>query len=86
MILSEIKKHIDSDMLTLLGEFKVELIGNSVIAAQNFTKIITYSVEQIVFKIKGNEVIVVGENLKIAELGPHDVMVHGKIKNISFSR
>lgn len=86
MILSEIKKHLDADMLTLLGEFKLQLIGNSALMVQNFIKIITYTSEQVVFKIKNNEVTVSGENFKLAEMGSKDVTIIGKIKNISFSR
>ncbi len=82
MILEELTKHIDADFSTLLGEFKLTLIGLRAITAQNFIKILSYTANKVVFKIKNDEVIVEGENFKIAEMGVKDVILTGKIYKI----
>lgn len=82
MILEELTKHIDADFSTLLGEFKLTLIGLRAITVQNFIKILSYTANKVVFKIKNDEVIVEGENFKIAEMGVKDVILTGKINKI----
>lgn len=82
MILEELTKHIDADFSTLLGEFKLTLIGLRAITVQNFIKILSYTANKVVFKIKNDEVVVEGENFKIAEMGAKDVILTGKIYKI----
>ena len=82
MILEELTKHIDADFSTLLGEFKLTLIGLRAITVQNFIKILSYTANKVVFKIKNDEVIVEGENFKIVEMGVKDVILTGKIYKI----
>ena len=36
MVLSELKNYIDKDMLTLLGEFKFQMIGDYALIVDNF--------------------------------------------------
>ena len=86
MVLSELKNYIDKDMLTLLGEYKFQMMGDYALIVDNFIKISSYSPEQIVFKVKNNELTISGENFKIAELESKYVVVLGKFKNISFVR
>lgn len=82
MILEELTKHIDADFSTLLGEFKLTLIGLRAITVQNFIKILSYTVNKVVFKIKNDEIVVEGENFKIAEMGVKDVILTGEIYKI----
>lgn len=82
MILKELLNHVDCDLSTLLGEFKIELIGTRAISAQNFIKILNYSNEKIVLKIKNNEVNIEGKDFRIAEMGAKDIVVVGKINKI----
>ena len=85
MVLSELKKYIDKDMLTLLGEFKFQLIGNYALIIENFNKINSYLPEKIVLKVQNNEVVIEGENFKIVELESKYVVVLGKFKNIVYN-
>ncbi len=86
MLLNEIKKHVDEDMLTLFNEFKLNLIGTKVVCVQNFIKILNFSNEKIVFKIKNNEVIIEGKDFNIAEMGTKDVVITGNINKIYTSK
>ncbi len=86
MVFKELKNYVDNDMKTLLGDFKLYLLDNSAIMAQNFNKIISYSQEQIVLKLKNNELTIIGNNFKIVEMGGGYVVVKGEFKNLSFLR
>ena len=84
MFLQEIKNNIDADFLSLVGEFKLNLIGNYIFSAENYIKIVTYSNENIVFKLKNTEVLVTGKNFKIVEMGLKYTVVKGEICNIEY--
>ena len=86
MFLQEIKGDVDADFLSLIGEFKLNLIGNYVFSAENFIKIISYTNQNIVFKIKNNEVMLCGENFKIIELGSKYAVVKGEICKVEYKR
>ena len=84
MMLYELTKYVDTDIKFLLGEFSLSLIGNRAIAVKNFEKILNYTNSNVLFSAKNKEVVIVGENFTIAEMGAHDAIITGKIHNIEF--
>lgn len=83
MIVKELSKYLDQDVATLVGELKLTMIGTRAIFVQNFVKLLSYTNERLVFKIKKDIITVLGENFKIVEMGKHEIVVTGNIFQIA---
>ena len=77
---------MDADVSTLVGEFKLTLIGTRALFIQNYIKILNYSSNKIVFKIKNDILTVVGENFEIKEMGKQEIIVVGTVFSILSER
>ena len=86
MILKELLKYLDADVSTLVGEFKLTMIGTRALFVQNYVKILNYSNSKIVFKIKNDIVTITGENFNIKEMGKHEIVLVGKVFTILSER
>jgi len=79
MFLDELSRITDLPLSETLKEYKVVNIAGKAIHVQNYVKLLHYSKEKIVLKIKKNELEIIGDALKIVELGPTDILCKGKI-------
>lgn len=86
MLIKEISGLINSDVKTLMGQVKVVMLGNNVVCIQNFIKLLNYSNNEAIFRVKNNELIVGGVNLKIVELGTKEVVLQGKVNKIYYKK
>ncbi len=86
MFIKELLKYMDADVSTLVGEFKLTLIGTRALFIQNYIKILNYSSNKIVFKIKNDILTVVGENFEIKEMGKQEIIVVGTVFSILSER
>lgn len=78
-------------MFSFLKEFDVsnEVVGfrymcfnNEKIYLEGFKSLLSLNSEQIILKLKENELSVCGEDLKIQELGSNSIYITGKIKGV----
>ncbi len=86
MVFKEIANLVNNDVKTLLGQVKVTMLSSCVVCVQNFVKLLTFSNQEVCFKIKNNQLLVEGENLVIKELGVKEVVISGNINKIYFSK
>ena len=84
MLIKEISELVNSDVKVLLGQVKVTMLGAQVVCIQNFIKLVSYSPNEVVFKVKNNEFVVAGVELDIAELGTKEVVIKGKINRMYY--
>jgi len=61
------------------NDFKVVQIGRSVIYISNYKKIIDYSDNKIVLKIKGNTLEIEGCSLQISQMNKNEIIIKGVI-------
>ena len=86
MFIKELLKYVDADVSTLLGEFKLTLIGTRALFVQNYIKILNYSNDKIIFKVKNDIITILGENFKIKEMGKNEIVVVGNVFKILSER
>lgn len=86
MLIKEISELINSDIKTLMGQVKIVMLGSNVVCIQNFIKLLNYSNTEARFRVKNNELIVSGINLKIAELGSKEIILQGKINKLYYKK
>lgn len=80
--INEFAKFIDLPFEEVLSDYKYLNVGGKLVCVQNYTKIISYSTEKIVLKVKRSILNIEGENLTIKELEKNNLIVSGKISNI----
>jgi len=68
---------------TVLNSFKVIMLSNKSVYIEGSIKITSYSTKEINLKVKGGYLLITGENLNVKEYCKEDLMICGKIKNIS---
>lgn len=86
MFLDELSKITGLPISETFHDYKIINIGGKVIYVQNYIKLLTYNQEQIVLKIKNNELVIDGKDLKIAELGEKNILVKGHINKSYLSK
>lgn len=79
MFLDELSKITGLPISETFKDYKIINVGGKVIYIQNYLKLLTYNQEEIVLKIKNNELIIEGKDLKIAELGEKNILIKGQI-------
>ena len=82
------KGYIDEfgdDIVKDAGTLKVVWNGDS-IWITNFIKIIKYGNEDIVLKIKDNNLIIMGESIKIMLMDKNEIVLKGKFDSISLEK
>lgn len=65
----------------VLNDFKIIQIGSRVIYVSNYIKIIDYSVEKVVLKIKNNTFEINGSDLFISQINKKEIVIKGNISS-----
>lgn len=86
MILKEISNLINVDVKVLLGQHKITIIGTEFISVQNYLKLLQYSKEKVVLRVKNNELNIEGVNLNILELGNKELAIAGAVNKIYLAK
>ncbi len=86
MFLDEISKLTGLPINETFSEYKLINIGGKVLYVQNYLKLLVYNKNQIVLKIKSNEINVEGESLKILELESNSILIKGNIFKVYLSK
>lgn len=81
----EFAKFVDLPISEIVSKYKYINIGGELVCVQNYTKIISYSVEKVVLKAKRTILNIEGENLLIRELEKNNIVIVGKITSVSIS-
>ena len=66
----------------VFADFKIIFLGGKVIEVLNYIKILTYSKDLIILKVKNNEVAIEGKDLQIKEMCKKDIIVVGLISKV----
>lgn len=61
-------------------------VDGKAIVVSNYIKIITYRENRCVLKLKDDELIIDGVDMKIKELNKHDICLVGKIVRVYFAK
>lgn len=64
-------------------DFKIIQLGSKSIYVSNYIKIIDYSTEKLVLKVKNNTLEIVGSNLFISQIDKSEIVVKGNINSSS---
>ena len=67
----------------IIKEYKIIQLGNRIIYISNFIKIIDYSDERLVLKVKNGLLEIKANNLKIQHLNKGEIVLKGKIYSYS---
>lgn len=78
-----ISEIVNNNDLMLANEFRFTYCAKTLWVA-NYIKIITFTPEKIVLKIKGDLFMVEGEKLKISTMEKHSIIVNGNITLLYF--
>lgn len=62
------------------------VIGGVVANVNNYTKILLYSSDKILLKIRNNELNIDGTDLMIKQMTKNDITIMGRISNIYYSK
>lgn len=68
-----------------LSDFRVMWCGNT-IWVTNYIKLLTYTDEHVVLKIKGNLLNITGVGMKVICLEPRELTIRGKINSVSLEK
>lgn len=64
-------------------DFKVIQLGTKSIYVSNYIKIIDYSTEKLVLKVKNNSLEIIGTDLFISQINKSEIVVKGNINSFS---
>ena len=67
----------------VINDYKIIQLGSKVIYVSNFIKIVDYSSERIVLKVKNNLIEIKGIDLKIKQLNKSEILLKGSIHSCS---
>lgn len=67
----------------IIKEYKIIQLGSRIIYISNFIKIIDYSDERLVLKVKNGLLEIKANNLKIQQLNKGEIVLKGKIYSYS---
>lgn len=70
------------DMSITSNEYRYYNIGGKAVYIENFIKIIAFSKEEIILKLKKGMFKVIGSELKIVELNKGSMLISGSIKGV----
>lgn len=81
--MSLINEVFDSlDIKATTDEYRYYNFGGKVVYIENFVKIITFTKEEIVLKLRKGMIKVVGQELFIEELNKASLLIRGSIKGV----
>lgn len=86
MFINELTKITGLPFNEAYNDYKIINIGGKTIYVQNYIKLLVYNTENIVLKVKNNELNICGNNLKITELGLKDIIINGNIYKTFLSK
>ena len=67
----------------VVNDFKIIQLGSGIIYISNFIKIIDYSMQSVVLKVKNNILEIKGINIKIVQLNKNEIVLKGEIYSCS---
>lgn len=70
------------DLSITSNEYRYYNLGGKAVYIENFIKIITFSKEEIILKLKKGMFKVTGSELKIVELNKGSMLISGSIKGV----
>lgn len=70
----------------VFADFKIIYTGGKVVEILNYVKIMKYTKEILVLKVRNNEVAIEGKNLQIKEMCKKDIIVIGLISKVYLLR
>ena len=70
----------------LKDSYKLIMLSNSVVYVSNYIKILSFTDQIVVLKVKGNELNIEGENLTIKSLCSNEIIVKGRVASVQLSR
>lgn len=70
------------DLSITSNEYRYYNLGGKAVYIENFTKIIAFSKEEIILKLKKGMFKVTGSKLKIVELNKGSMLISGSIKGV----
>lgn len=65
----------------LIQDYKIIQLGNRAIYISNFKKVIDYSIEKIVLKLKKGVLEVIGRDLYICQINSGEIIIKGCIES-----
>lgn len=84
--LDELYELSDCKASDFIDKFKLIMLSNSVIYVSGFLKVLSYSSELIVLKVKSDELNIEGKNMDIKSLDKGEIIVKGNVVKIYMSK
>ena len=81
--ISEIASICKLPFKEIIDDFKIIQIGSRMIHVSNYKKIITYTTEQVILKIKKNTLEINGSELVLAMINKCEIIIKGNINSIA---
>lgn len=79
MFLDELSKAVGLPINEAYSDYKIVNVAGKAIYVQNYLKLLSYSTEQITLKLKTNNLVIEGTDLKIVELSNKNILIKGLI-------
>jgi len=83
---SELRELIGLDAKEIAKSYKVAFIDGGGVLVSNFQKILNYSPNLLVLKVKNNVINIEGIGIEIKELSKDEIIAKGKINKVYLSR
>lgn len=83
---NELREVVGLDAKEIAKSYKVAFVDGGGILVSNFQKILTYSNNLLVLKVRNNVINIEGVGIEIKELSKDELIAKGKINRVYLSR
>ena len=80
-LVSEIVEVCKLPFSEVMNNFKIVQIDSRVIYVSNYLKLLDYSLNKVVLKVKHNTLQITGEEMKISLINKKEIIIFGKIQS-----
>lgn len=80
VFVDEVAKVVGLPLNEIQNDYKITNVGGKVIRISGYQKIILYTKEKLVLKVKGDTLIVEGKNMIISEMEGKEIAISGNIQ------
>ena len=84
--ISEISEITGLPFEEIKKDFRIVQVGSKSIHIMNYSKILSYSNEQLILKIPNNKLEISGYNFEIKELNRREILLKGIVNSVMLSR
>lgn len=65
-----------------IAPYQCVMVGNFMLYVEGFTSLISFSTQNVSFKVKGGAITALGSNLSIKDMSPSTITIVGKIAQV----